>query len=588
MKLYNILLSLGCAAMLVGCSDDFLENKPQGSLSDGVMNSTEAIDFLVNSAYAGLTGFTNEQGDPWVRPTSNWSFGEVRADNAYKGGGGEGDLWDVHAMETFQVQSNNGNIDGKWFNLYSLISRCNAALRVLNAADAEAVPVKESRIAEMKVLRSHFYFELVRLFNKVPYMDENLPTNEYVNVPNDEFSRDEHLQRIADELLEAAESLPERQTEVGRINRNIALAYAAKVKLYQAYEQDPQTHAVININKTLLNEVVTLIDKVNGYSLLPDFQGLDLVANENGSESVFAIQYSMNDGSGDAGRVNWSNLLNSPGGNSPYHGDGFFLPSQDLINAYQTDANGLPVFDYQSRPDYAVVTFIDDEHQTLSNTEPTVDPRLDFVVGRPTITYKTYPNTPCQSWVRDRGVYGHNCAKRFWVSPESPDMYQGWPWGASQLNWQIIRYADLLLYKAEALIEIGGDGLEQARTLINQVRKRAMDSEYVKDFNDPTKDAANYKIGLYPASGWTQEYARQALRTEMRLEKALEGERFFDLVRWGIAKDVMTAYFNAEKDNRIYYDGAVFDAGEEYYPIPVAQYNFSLGRYTQNPGYPAF
>lgn len=588
MKLYNILLSLGCAAMLVGCSDDFLENKPQGSLSDGVMNSTEAIDLLVNSAYAGLTGFTNEQGDPWVRPTSNWSFGEVRADNAYKGGGGEGDLWDVHAMETFQVQSNNGNIDGKWFNLYSLISRCNAALRVLNAADAEAVPVKESRIAEMKVLRSHFYFELVRLFNKVPYMDENLPTNEYVNVPNDEFSRDEHLQRIADELLEAAESLPERQTEVGRINRNIALAYAAKVKLYQAYEQDLQTHAVININKTLLNEVVTLIDKVNGYSLLPDFQGLDLVANENGSESVFAIQYSMNDGSGDAGRVNWSNLLNSPGGNSPYHGDGFFLPSQDLINAYQTDANGLPVFDYQSRPDYAVVTFIDDEHQTLSNTEPTVDPRLDFVVGRPTITYKTYPNTPCQSWVRDRGVYGHNCAKRFWVSPESPDMYQGWPWGASQLNWQIIRYADLLLYKAEALIEIGGDGLEQARTLINQVRKRAMDSEYVKDFNDPTKDAANYKIGLYPASGWTQEYARQALRTEMRLEKALEGERFFDLVRWGIAKDVMTAYFNAEKDNRIYYDGAVFDAGEEYYPIPVAQYNFSLGRYTQNPGYPAF
>lgn len=588
MKLYNILLSLGCAAMLVGCSDDFLENKPQGSLSDGVMNSTEAIDLLVNSAYAGLTGFTNEQGDPWVRPTSNWSFGEVRADNAYKGGGGEGDLWDVHAMETFQVQSNNGNIDGKWFNLYSLISRCNAALRVLNAADAEAVPVKESRIAEMKVLRSHFYFELVRLFNKVPYMDENLPTNEYVNVPNDEFSRDEHLQRIADELLEAAESLPERQTEVGRINRNIALAYAAKVKLYQAYEQDPQTHAVININKTLLNEVVTLIDKVNGYSLLPDFQGLDLVANENGSESVFAIQYSMNDGSGDAGRVNWSNLLNSPGGNSPYHGDGFFLPSQDLINAYQTDANGLPVFDYQSRPDYAVVTFIDDEHQTLSNTEPTVDPRLDFVVGRPTITYKTYPNTPCQSWVRDRGVYGHNCAKRFWVSPESPDMYQGWPWGASQLNWQIIRYADLLLYKAEALIEIGGDGLEQARTLINQVRKRAMDSEYVKDFNDPTKDAANYKIGLYPASGWTQEYARQALRTEMRLEKALEGERFFDLVRWGIARDVMTAYFNAEKDSRIYYDGAVFDAGEEYYPIPVAQYNFSLGRYTQNPGYPAF
>lgn len=589
MKTRNIFIALGCAALFASCGDDFLENKPQGSLTDGVMNSTEAIDLLVNAAYASLYGMTNEQGDPCMRPTTNWSYGEVRADNAYKGGGGEGDVWDVHAMETFQMQSNNGNLDGKWFNLYSLISRCNSALRVLNAADGDVVKEKEMRIAEVKVLRAHHYFELVRLFNMIPYMDENLPVSDYVNVPNDEFTRDEHLERIAKDLLDAADDLPDRQSEVGRINRNIALAYAAKVKLYEAYKQDPETHAVVSIDKDLLREVVSLIDQVKGYDLLSDFQNLDLIAYENGSESVFTVQYSMNDGSGDAGRINWSNLLNSPGGNSPYHGDGFFLPSQDLINAYQTDENGLPVFDYQSRPDYATVTFIDDDHQTLSNTEPTVDPRLDFVVGRPTITFKTYPDTPCQSWVRDRGVYGHNCAKRFWVSPESPDMFQGWPWGASELNWQIIRYADLLLYKAEALIEIGdGNGLEEARQLINRVRERAKNSAYVKDFNDPSKDAANYQIGLYPVAGWTQDYARKALRTEMRLEKALEGERYFDLVRWGIAKEVMTAYFAAEKDNRIYYQGAQFNDGEEYFPIPVAQYNFSLGRYKQNPGYPAF
>ena len=587
MKINRIIFAICCVAIITSCSDDFLDNKPQGSLSDGVMNSTESIDLLVNAAYAGLTGFTNEQGDPWIRPTSNWSYGEVRADNAYKGGGGEGDLWDFHAMETFQVQSNNGNLDGKWFNLYSLISRCNAALRVLNGADEADVPVKASRIAEMKVLRAHFYFELSRLFNKVPYIDENLSTAEYVNVRNDEYSRNELLGLIASELMDASADLPERQDEVGRINKNIALAYAAKVKLYQAYEQDEQTHAVININKDLLREVVTLIDQLKGYDLLSDFQQLDLVGYENGAESVFAIQYSMNDGSESAGRVNWSNLLNSPGGNSPYHGDGFFLPSQDLINAFQTDENGLPVFDYQTLPDYGVVTFIDDNNQTLSNIAPTVDPRLDFVVGRPTITFKTYKDTPCQSWVRDRGTYGHNCAKRFWVSPESSDMFQGWPWGASQLNWQIIRYADLLLYKAEALIELGQD-LETARNLINRVRERAMNSEYVRDFYDNSKYAANYKIGLYPSSGWTQDYARKALRTEMRLEKALEGERFFDLVRWGIAKDVMTAYFASEKDNRIYYDGAVFDDGEEYYLVPVAQYNFSQGHYTQNPGYPSF
>ena len=586
MKLKNILASL-CVVMTTGCSDNFLENPPQGSLSDGVMNSPEAIELLVNAAYASLYGMTNEQGDPCMRPTTNWSYGEVRADNAYKGGGGEGDVWDVHAMETFQLQSNNGNLDGKWFNLYSLISRCNSALRVLKAADPNEYKDRDMRIAEVKVIRAHHYFELVRLFNKVPYIDEDLKVSEYVDVPNDQFTRKEHLARIAGDLLDAAEDLPEKQGEVGRINRNIALAYAAKVKLYEAYEQDEQTHVVTGVNKQLLREVVDLIDEVKGYDLLKDFQQLDMIAYENGPESVFSVQYSMNDGSSDGGRINWSNLLNSPGGNSPYHGDGFFLPSQDLINAYQTDENGLPVFDYQSRPDYGVVEFIDETHQNLSNTEPTVDPRLDFVVGRPTITYKTYRETPCQSWVRDRGVYGHNCAKRFWVSPESPDMIKGWPWGASELNWQIIRYADLLLYKAEALIELGED-LETARQLINRVRQRAMDSEYVKDFNDPTKDAANYKIGLYPAEGWTQDYARQALRTEMRLEKALEGERFFDLVRWGIAKDVMTRYFEAEKDQRVYYQVAKFDAGEEYFPIPVAQYNFSLGRYTQNYGYPDF
>ena len=586
MKLKNILASL-CVVMTTGCSDNFLENPPQGSLSDGVMDSPEAIELLVNAAYASLYGMTNEQGDPCMRPTTNWSYGEVRADNAYKGGGGEGDVWDVHAMETFQMQSNNGNLDGKWFNLYSLISRCNSALRVLKAADPNEYKDRDMRIAEVKVIRAHHYFELVRLFNKVPYIDEDLKVSEYVDVPNDQFTRKEHLARIAGDLLDAAEDLPEKQGEVGRINRNIALAYAAKVKLYEAYEQDEQTHAVTGVNKQLLREVVDLIDEVKGYDLLTDFQQLDMIAYENGPESVFSVQYSMNDGSSDGGRINWSNLLNSPGGNSPYHGDGFFLPSQDLINAYQTDENGLPVFDYQSRPDYGVVEFIDETHQNLSNTEPTVDPRLDFVVGRPTITYKTYRETPCQSWVRDRGVYGHNCAKRFWVSPESPDMIKGWPWGASELNWQIIRYADLLLYKAEALIELGED-LETARQLINRVRQRAMDSEYVKDFNNPEKDAANYKIGLYPAEGWTQDYARQALRTEMRLEKALEGERFFDLVRWGIAKDVMTRYFEAEKDQRVYYQVAKFDAGEEYFPIPVAQYNFSLGRYTQNYGYPAF
>lgn len=589
MKLKNIFTIALAGLALSACSDDFLENKPQGSLSDGNMNDPSAVDLLVNGAYATFGCRYADSNDPHLFPVTNWSYGEVRADNAYKGGGGETDLWEIHDMETSRIQPNNGFLDGKWFNVYCGISRCNSAIRALRKVDESQNKNKASRIAEVRVIRDHWYFELVRLFNRIPYMDIDLPENDYTSVRNDEFTRDEHLDRIANDLLEAANDLPDSQSEIGRINRRIALAYAAKVKLYQAYEQDPQTNAVTGINRTLLQEVVDLINGIQGYDLLADFQQLDLLEYENGPESVFAIQFSKDDGSSGVGRINWSMLLNSmTGPGCPWQGDGFFLPSQDLINAYQTDANGLPVFDYQNRPDYGKVVFDSNGGYSLGNTDGNVDPRLDFITGRPTIRYKTFEERACGLWVRNSDVYGYNNTKRFWLSPESKDAEQGWPWGASALNWQIIRYADLLLYKAEALIELGGNGLEEARTLINRVRARAMNSSYVKDFDDPSKDAANYKIGLYPAAGWTQDYARQALRTEMRLEKAMEGERFYDLVRWGIAKEVMNNYFKAEKDNRIYYQNASFETGEEYFPVPVAQYNFSGGKYVQNPGYPAF
>ena len=589
MKLKNIALAALISISFSACSDDFLENKPQGTLSEGNMNDPQAVDLLVTSAYATFGCRYADSNDPHWFPVTNWSYGEVRADNAYKGGGGETDAWEIHDMETSKIQPNNGFLDGKWFNVYCGISRCNSAIRALNKIDESVNKDKNVRIAEVRVIRDHWYFELVRLFNRIPYMDIDLPENDYTKVRNDEFTREQHLARIAADLLEAADALPDTQSDAGRINRRAALAYAAKVKLYQAYEQNPQTNAVVNINKALLQEVVDIIDKIQGYDLLADFQQLDLLEYENGPESVLAVQFSKNDGSADGGRINWSMLLNSmTGPGCPWQGDGFFLPSQDLINAYQTDADGLPVFDYQSKPDYGCVKFDNEGNYSLDNVEGNIDPRLDFVIGRPTITYKTFTERPCGLWVRNSDVYGYNNCKRFWLSPESPDANHGWPWGASALNWQIIRYADLLLYKAEALIELGGGNLAEARELINRVRSRAQNSSYVKDFYNPSQPAANYKIGLYPEAGWTQDYARKALRTEMRLEKAMEGERFFDLVRWGIAKETMNNFFAAEQDNRIYYQNASFETGEEYFPIPVAQYNFSGGIYVQNPGYPDF
>lgn len=591
MKLKYIPFAIAMAALTTGCNESrFLDVTPQGTLNSDNTATAENVDLLISAAYAALGGVAPQDNSVWMIPMTNWSYGSVRSDDAYKGGGSVTDAEEINRIETFDVDATLGNVDSKWFQLYCCVQRCNTALKALNNIPESQLPEVETRKAEMRVLRAHFYFELSRLFNQIPYFDENVEIDQYDRIPNNQYTRDQILGMIADELTAAADVLPESQSEVGRVNRYVAWAYAAKVKLYQAYEQDAQTHRVTNIDTDLLREVVDLCGRLEGhYDLLADFQQLDLIEYENGTESVFAIQFSMNDGSQDAGRINWSNLLNAPQG--PYSGDGFFLPSQNLINAFQTDEDGLPLFDTFNNRDYDVIVFDADGNAVNTQVEATVDPRLDFIVGRPNITWKTYTESPClNTWVRNQGDYGYHCCKRFFLSPESPQMYQGWPWGASGLNWQIIRYAHVLLWKAEALIELGEPaGLEEARGIINRIRRRAAQSEYVKAFGNPDEDAANYLIGEYPATGWTQDYARRALRFESRLETAMEGERFFNLVRWGIAAETMNAYLDSERTKRAYYATAAFAQGrDEYLPISQPQYNFSNGLYVQNPGYGSF
>lgn len=588
MKFKNIAMIAVAAVTMVACNEDsFLDNKPQGVLSDEVMQSTEGVSLLTNAAYAELMGM-HEQNDVWMVPMTNWSYGSVRADDAYKGGGGVGDAGDIHRIEIMDVDATIGNLDVKWFRLYCAVQRCNSALRLLNQCTDNQVKERAYLIQEMKFLRAYFYFELSRMYNRIVWFDENYEGNVGA-LSNVVYNRDQILSMIADEVETAASILPEQHADLGRINKYNALAFAAKVNLYRAYKQDDQTHQVTTVDQELLRKVVTLCDQVitsGRYDLLDNFQDLDKVSTgDNSKEGVFQVQYSMNDGSRDAGRINWSNLLNAPQG--PYSGDGFFLPSQDLVDAFQTDTEGLPLFDTYQNQHFDVWN---EETGHCDNTTANVDPRVDFIVGRPGVTWKTYTESPYQNtWVRDQATYGQHSSKRFFVSPESNEMFNGWPWGASALNWNIIRYANVLLWKAEALIEQNQD-LDVARELINKVRRRAANSDYwVRDFNDNTKYAANYKIAEYPEAGWTQDYARRALRFETRLETAMEGERFFDLVRWGIAAETMNTYYQREKTLRIYYANSKFTAGrDEYFPISNTQYNLSNGAYTQNPGYGDF
>lgn len=562
---------------LVACSEDFLERPPLGTLNEGTLQSADGVELLCTSAYGALH---SPNASAWFNTFLNggcngWLYSDVRSDVAYKGGGGIADCANFHAMEVFNgVYPQHDHINGKWFNLYASVQRAQSALRVLNNLTDEEFPARKSRIGEMKFLRSLFFFDLHRLFNRIPYFDENVAIGEYVDISNVEFTREELLDKIAKDLEEAVALLPEFQKEIGRVNKYAAKALQAKVLLYRAYEHD-DSYSVKNINKKILEKVVSLCDELEGhYSLLADFQHLDLIAFDNGVESVFEIQFSHDDGT-TLHRTSWMYALCSPTA-AKYAGCGFFQPSQNLVNSYRTDENGLPLLD-----DYNSVSIITREDGLNNN----VDPRLDFVVGRPGIRWKTYTTeTYGDNWVRDAGTYGKYGCKRHLISPEDPAM---WELGMCDLNWDIIRYADVLLWKAEALIEL--DRHAEALPIINQIRERAKKSSYVKDWTNPTSNAAKYVIDTYKDGEnctWTKEYARKALRHERKIEFAMEGDRFFDLVRWGVAADVMNEYFAAERMHRPYMGEATFTHGkDEYLPIPSAQIELSHGLYQQNPFY---
>lgn len=582
MKIKYWILTGLVVALITSCTEDFLTSVPKGKLSDAVLNTPDGIEALCTSAYSALAG---PEGDnlAFLSPTNNWIYGEVRAENAYKGGGGIGDIWEFNAFETFTgVYANNPLLDRKWFNMYISVQRANSAILQLNSVTEVQVPLKNIRLGEMRFLRAHYYFELSRLFNKIPYFDENVAIADYPKISNTEFTRDQILEKIANEFSAAAKLLPEKQTEKGRVTKYAALAYEAKALLYRAYKQNNDNTVTTSPDKTLLNRVVVLCDSValGGYGLLADYQQLAEVEFEHGAESVFGIEYSINDGTTN-GRINWSNLLNVPKGPA-YSGDGFYQPSQNLVNSYKTDVNGIPQFDTYNNTNLMTVA---------DGLVTTVDPRLDFTVGRIGVRWKDYNASPYDiNWSREPATYGTYGTKKFLVSPNSPYLVKGWPWGGSALNYQVIRFADVLLWKAEALIELGRQN--EALPLINAIRMRAKNSKYVLAWNNTSQTdyAANYKISSYQDGvncTWTQDFARKALRFERKLELALEGERFYDLVRWGIADQVLNnEYFAKEKNVRDYLKNAKFVKGrDEYFPIPENQINYSAGLYSQNPGY---
>jgi starch-binding outer membrane protein, SusD/RagB family len=578
MKTRITIILLALSAFLLDSCSDFLDFKPKGTLTKAEVSTVGNAEAIVTAAYAAIGN------DFWDRSiTSMWVYGSVRSDDAYKGGGSVPDQFTINRFEQYNLTTPNENdyLPNTWTQLYAVVSRANLAINVLTALTPAEFPNRDRRIAEMKFLRAHAHFIGKVIFKQIPYIDETLTREQILETSNIQFTSDQLWDKIAADFQAAITGLPNDQgADKGRANALAAKAYLAKVRLYQAYTQN-DAHTVTGINAARLNEVLTLTNDVitsGRYSLQPDFGENFLNGFDNGPESIFAIQYSINDGT-EIGRLSMSTGLNYSV--APQYGCCYFhIPSQNMVNAFKTDpANGLPMFDTFN--DVAI-----DETQITPTGVP-VDPRLDHTVGIAGHPFKYNASVPySHTWERASAIYGGFGNMKEQQLADCPCFKKIGPFYGSSKNIDIIRYADVLLMRAEALIELNTN-LDEARTLINQVRARAAASTTRTRKLDGTPPS-NYLVSQYDGVNltWNQANARKALQWERRLEFAMESPRFFDLVRWGIAAETLNAYLTVEKTRRSFLSAAVFTKGrDEYYPIPQREINFTKGLYKQNPGY---
>jgi hypothetical protein len=569
---------IGLLMILVASCTKNLNQTPMGVISSEDLNTPEGVEQMINSAYSfiGQNHFNKQMGMPYEE-------GSVRAGEAYKGGSGTNDNAEHNLWETFVFlqPTSTGDLDNLWYVHYVAVGRIHDALRRAKALDEAAYPNKTKRIAELRFLRAHVYFYMKTNFKFFPYIDEDTPEEEYDKVSNDALTDKELWEKLNEDFRYAVSVLPTTQSEVGRPTKFAAQAYLAKTLLFSAYEQDASNN-VTNINKEMLNEVAELCKSVidnSGKTLVDDFGKNFLTAYENGPESIWAIQYSANNDNSPVGRVNaW---LIYPV-NSEYGCCGFLQPTENLMNRYKT-VNGVPDFD-----NYNTGVSLSNKAAFASIN---MDPRLMHTSAVPEMPWKYDPNFIMEkSWVRSPEVYGYSMSQKMIVLPTDPTFRKTNPFMGSGLNWDVLRLDDVMLMRAEALIQSGDQSkLNEALLLINQIRTRAANSVSLLKFADGSAtgkfNVEPYKPGVN-SPAWTQEFAFKALQWERLLEFATEGKRFYDLVRWGIAAEEMNKYFDVERTRRTYLKDAKFTKSrDEYFPIPQTQINYVRGLYKQNPGW---
>lgn len=581
------------------CSEDFLNKEPMGVTSENVFYNAKGIDALLTGTYSMIRGSALWTVS-WGASIQNWTYGSAASDDAYKGSEVT-DQVPVNDIERWEVTPTNGYPADKWRLTIGMgVDRANKTIKVINKSLEDGTITQEQAtkyLAEVRFLRALFYFEARLVFGDyLPLLDETTEDPKTVSNVNAEGAV---LKFITDDLKFAADNLPETQAQVGRPTKYAAMALAAR-----AYMQDLK-----------YAEAKPLLDAIIGsgkYSLMDKFiQNFEIETNNN-KESIFEIQANVND-------INESlNAEMGIGLNWPHGGDigmccGFHQPSQNLVNAYKVDENGLPLFDTFNNTDFKNDAGIGSEATFVPDDVTPVDPRLDFTVSRRGIPYKDWGVNRGASWIRKQSEGGPYLpvAKPFFKKSQRYTLSTttGWQTGINANNYRYIRYSHVLLWRAE-VAAFEGD-VAKAKDLVNMIRERAGNDVVmgkVKKYELPTsfypwgaegdvdftQPAANYKIGTYTAFA-NKDEAMKAVQWEQRLEFATEGMRFFDLRRWDnlpgkIGGKSMAQILNdfATADLRVraaFMKGATFDERDKYQPIPQGQLDLQPGVLEQRPEY---
>jgi len=614
-KTNNKLIVLGSIAFLLlsfSCKK-ILDKSAAGVLAGPTLANKAGVDGLLIGAYSLLDGYYSGQpGTAWGSGISNWTYGGIGADDAYKGSTTQDQAPDLPVIEQhISMNVNNSYLESKWQVMYAGVQRANNVIQeVPLAGAAEAGAIGQNAIAEARFLRGVYHFELEKVFYNIPYVDETITyaAGNY-NVPNPGPVWD----KIEADFAFAMTVLPKTQPQAGRANYYAAEAFLAKAYMYDNLTGGKHSYAKA---LPLLTDLITNGETASGakYALEP-YENNFNAETKNGPESVFAAQMTANDGSGGQ-NDDEGDSLNFPGGGTYTNCCGFYIPSYNLANAFKVDANGLPEFTIDAAtgfPTYNDVNLGNDHGVAATSaytpTAEAVDSRLDWTVGRRGIPYLDWGLCGGEPWTR--GDLAPYTPKKnvFYEANASTTTDNAAGWASNQgsaNNYSIIRFADVILWRAEAEVELGTLALAEAD--VNTIRARAaLPSNWVDTYIDntapskgyTTTPAANYQVGLYSGQFTANgtEYARQAVLVERQLEFGMEGMRFFDLQRYdgrfggpeptGFMANVLNQYYKA--DNRIQnnvLNSAKFTAGrDEAYPIPITEIDIEAGKLKQNNGY---